>query len=308
MLMGKGIDISKKRNLGDQIKDIPASKRSGLYKFVIILLISSIIWLPLLINVIISGSFIGINVDEQNLDQYTGYAKFEIYAFDNNQNYQKTNGTMIFYDYYTEEQIGNGSADGTVYQFTNVTVGYLTYIESIDGFTYPNKTFLIYANDTIETATINKIYVNPIGNNADFGCTFFKIAKIDGSAINYGNLGIADITALADKNFTMSLNLQNNGNGSFGENYFIPTEFRYNESIYETGLWIRFNILLNSARMGGSVQNIYFDGLGNTYFYLPTLNGNTNTDIILELDCQTLPTNIQIIQGQWNSTILKDFS
>ncbi len=305
--VGKGKGGKSRTGFTQTMRKLPASKNSKTIIILVLVLGISVFGIPLLVNVI-SGSFGGLTIDETNIDQYIGYAKFTYYTPDMNGTYQQTNGTLLFYNYYTNEQIGNGSADGTVYQFTNVTVGFVNYVESNDGYSYPNKSFLIYANKTVATAFNNKVYLNPIGKASEFECTFYKIAKEDGTVPSYGNLGIADITTFAETNFSMTLQLDNNGNGTFGENFYIPLEFRFNETISDAGLWIRFNVVLDFVGMNRNQQKIYYDGSGNSYFYLPTLAPQSQLDVELQLECQTLPTNIQIIQGQWNGTILKTFS
>lgn len=293
--MGKGTDISKKRNLGDQIKDIPVSKRSGLYKFVIVLLISSIIWLPLLINVIITGSFIGIEAPV-NEEDHIGFYQVRVYALNTSGEYEQVNANFTTLSYYTEAPLGNNTTDVT-YETTNATIAFIQWVNSSEGLSYPNRSFLIYTNESSSTPNINYVYLDFIGRPSEFDPQIIKIG--DGS---YGDYTPA---AFTDANTTLQLNIKNTGNGTFGEQWYIPSGYRLNETILNGGLWLKINTNLISLRVDSEDfwEGIdwWLDGSGNTYilisYYISAKREIVRT---FEFEFSTIPTTFTFIEGEWN--------
>jgi len=251
---------------------------------------------PLIINYATTGSFFGI-VSNPNL--YIGDYQIQLNVYNSSDGtYYPVSGTVNVFDYYNETSLANITANGsTVYHAANVTFGYVTSVASNDGLIYPNATFLIRANVT--APQLDKIYLRSCGNSSDFNASIIKLNDVS------GYFHVSDFIAVNEENFTV--NMTNfNYNVSIGQRNYVPPSERHNVNCTYTTLWMYINCFPTSVLINNYTQGIYYNGTGTFIDTLPALN-NANSEIqnFTLIECNTLPTKMEFIDGQFDGTLLK---
>lgn len=291
------VDTSKRtsKSVFSDIATNPKKKRA--VAITLIVVASSAIWLPPIINYILTGSFVGLpEIDEEDVVYHIGYYTVNSVGWNSTRSYEKVNITADLLNYYTFDLIEANKKfinDGTVYFTDNVTILYVKEVESNEGLLYPNKTYIIYANMTES---------NPTANNFDF-MPYPSSFNADMINLN-GTWGTYDVFDIADSNFTMVLAVDNPSNGTLGQIDYIPPAYRQYENISNSGLWCKIDCYVYEVIMDGRDVTLYYDESDNTYFLMPQINYLESYTIDFRFDCSAIPTAIDFIQGQWKDAVL----
>jgi hypothetical protein len=228
---------------------------------------------------------------------YTGYAKFTLLITNQSAGEERVNGTFQLIDYENGSIIAdNITADGTAFVITSKCYAYLTYVNTTNGLSYPNACYVVNANSSLTNPKENIFRVHPLIEASQLSVNLLQINS------QYGVFTMGDIP---DANFTCMIAMSNSGNGTAGDRYVIPEIYRYNESISNTALWLKINVIVDAITMGLYDQPIFYDGLGNTYLQLPNLYMVSSKSISLQFTGSVKPTSFEFINGQWNSSVLK---
>ncbi|MFA5730911.1 MAG: hypothetical protein WC934_02780 [Acidithiobacillus sp.] len=306
---GKVLKGSTKRTskFAEQIKNIPISKSKWKYILSFGLIASAMVWVPIFLNFnLLIGSFIGLpEINEEDARAYIGYYKLESIGWNSTRTYEDVNITVDLLNYYTQEIIEEDKVfnnNGTIYYTDNVTIIYVKSVESFEsGLSYPNYTSILFASNNSDNPVINRIALNPLGKSSDFDLDISRLDDVEGTYT------LNDITS---EEFQMSFTLENLGNGTFGELYYIPSPYRYIDDIYNIGFWAKFNCIISNMSIfqendtTSIAQDIYYDDLGNSFFLMPLLLYRDSYQLNMTYICETIPTRIDFIQGQWNNDII----
>lgn len=239
----------------------------------------------------------------ENPEYNIGYFRMTVMIRTDEGSYEKVDANVTFVDYYDETIISeNNLANGNnIFQVTNVTFGVITNL-TYGGMIYPNETFLIYANSTAAHAYNNVVFVNGYGTASQFEVNLYKLNDV------YGDYDMTDITGLSGLNFSLGVSMNNSGNGTFGQRFYITEPFRYNQSVVGHGLWLQCNSKINYVTIDSiPVEDVYFDGT-NTYILIDTVYPRSVTDIIMDFRCEALPSQFKFIDGQWNGLLVETLS
>ena len=295
----EGEQPPKKGGIGSTIRDLSGTRKGRTYGYYILTIVA-VAFVILIVGGVLLGSVFQKPVIT-NPQYNIGYYTVSVYARDSNGTYDKVSANVTFVDYYNETNIidWNQSADGTtIYHALNVTFAVIMPF-TFDGMDYAMKSTLLYANSSVSSPYPNNMFIDPSGKPSEFSENVYQLNGI------YGNYNMANIVAQGNVNFTMTLNLTNSGNGSFGQITYIPEYFRYNTSIMGSGLWMKCNTIIDRVYIGSTlVEDIYYDGLGNTYILMNTVYEQDSTIMAMSFTTEAIPTQITFINGQWDGTVV----
>jgi hypothetical protein len=274
---------------------------------VIMISVLSVILIPMLVNMdLLTGAFRTIEVEDDTY--HIGFYTLD-FEFRNSTNELETDVTITvdLINYYTNEKIEEDYVmnSSTVYETTNVTLLYLKSVSGLIDTTaeYRQGAYLIYTNETREYAYENIIYESMKGKVADFELSIYELDD------SYGSFGVGDIS---DTDFTISLALKNNGNGTFSEQKVIPEPYRYNINISNSAFWWKFDCIVQNITLVSDGeenynyrQDLYYDyDNGHTYMIMPYMYRYFDGTYQFYIEADAIPTSFEFIQGQWDGDVI----
>lgn len=269
------------------LSNIPTASYKKWVVIAVVLLCSSVIWIPLI--QVLTGSFAKPNIG--NEQDYIGYYQVRTFVRNDTGDFNEENVTFSLVNYYTDEIIGNITTSTnslTTHHTTNVTMAYV-----INAYPYKvyNYTFVLQANSTQAHPFINYMYLEQYGSGTEFDTSIIAMNGV------YGSYSMASIT---NANFSATIQFVNKSNHTLGYQNYIPAPFRQNENVSGSGLYMKVNVEVDILAINGIAQDIWYDDLGNTYMLFPSININGIVQCEVEFTGSATPTQISFIQGQVN--------